>query len=232
MTGTFYGVSVGPGDPELLTLKAVRILERCPVMAAPRTRRGSSLALEIARQALDLSGKEILYLDSPMTREEKILNAARAAAAAQILERLRTGLDVAMVCLGDVGVYSTFSYLARTVRAGEAPVCAVPGVTSFCAAAAALGTSLTDGDRPMHVIPGGYGQVEQALAFPGTKVLMKSGRELPEVCGALIRAGLSECTGLVANCGLPGEEIHRGLGDCAALSGYFTTLVVKDGSEL
>ena len=71
--GILYGVGVGPGDPELLTLKAVRVLKACPVVAAPRTREGRTLALDIARGAMDLTGKVLLFLDFAMSRSEHTL---------------------------------------------------------------------------------------------------------------------------------------------------------------
>ena len=107
--GVLYGVSVGPGDPELLTLKALRTIQACPVVAAPRTKGGGMVALDIARQAADLSGKEILPLDFSMSPDPAVRAAAHAAAVQLVRARLDPGQAVAMPNLGDVSIYATCS---------------------------------------------------------------------------------------------------------------------------
>ena len=154
LKGTFYGVSVGPGDPELLTLKAARVLKACPVVAAPRTREGRSLALDIARGAVDLTEKSLLFLDFAMSRSEHTLADTHRLAARQVLEQLAAGLDVALLTLGDVSVYSSFCYVMDLVRAAGYEAVMIPGVPSFCASAAALGRSLTEMNEPLHILPG------------------------------------------------------------------------------
>lgn len=122
--GTFYALSVGPGDPELMTVKACRCLERCPVIAAPQTKSGQMLALDIARGAVSLDGKEILPLRFTMSRDASVRQESYRAAARQIEEKLAAGLDVAMVNLGDVSVYATAFYiLTRSKRTALPPVC-------------------------------------------------------------------------------------------------------------
>ena len=148
--GILYGVGVGPGDPELLTLKAERVLKACPVVAAPRTREGRSLALDIARGAVDLTEKSLLFLDFAMSRSERTLADTHRLAARQVLEQLAAGLDVALLTLGDVSVYSSFCYVMDLVRAAGYETVMIPGVPSFCASAAALGRSLTEGGDPFH----------------------------------------------------------------------------------
>ena len=93
MKGVFYGVGVGPGDPELMTLKAVRVLRDCPVIAAPRTRDGAMLALDIAAQAVDLKEKMILPLFFPMERDAQRLETAHRAAAEAVESCLEQGKD-------------------------------------------------------------------------------------------------------------------------------------------
>ena len=141
--GTFYGVSVGPGDPELMTLQAVRRLENCPVIAAPQTPKGGMLALDIAKGAVDLSGKTILPLRFAMSLDPAVQKAAHIEAARAVKEYLDAGQDVAMLNLGDVSVYATFGYLQEILEAEGCKTVMLPGVTSFCAAAARLGQSLT-----------------------------------------------------------------------------------------
>ena len=224
--GTFYGVGVGPGDPELLTRKAVGVLERCPVLATPRTRTGSSVALEIVRGAVELGGKTLLPLDFPMSREEGELRAAHRAAAETVRPHLEAGRDVAMAVLGDVSLYSTFYYVMEILRGEGFPCAMVPGVPSFCAAAALLGRSLTRPDAPLHILPGGWEGAEGALDLPGTKVLMKSGRQYPRLLEELDRRGMLEGAAMVENCGLPGQRAFPTLGDRPESTGYFTTILL------
>ena len=136
--GVFYGVGIGPGDPELMTLKAVRVLERCPVVAAPRTKSGGMLALDIASRAVDLKGKTVVPLDFSMERDRAVQRAAHLAAAEAVREHLDGGRDVAMLNLGDVSIYATYSYLMEILRAQGYETVMVPGVPSFCAVAAML----------------------------------------------------------------------------------------------
>ena len=109
--GTFYAVGVGPGDASLLTLQAVKILEQCPVIAAPQTASGQMLALDIACGAVDLSKKEILPLRFTMSRDPAIREESYRAICAQLEGFLSRGQDVAMVNLGDVSIYATAYYI-------------------------------------------------------------------------------------------------------------------------
>ena len=227
--GTFYGVSVGPGDPELLTLKAVRCIEQCPVLAAPRTAEGRMLALEIVKGAVDVSGKTILPLHFAMSRDADTLRASHEAAAGAVREALDAGQDVAMLNLGDVSIYATYGYLEEILKAQGYPTARIAGVPSFCAAAAALGRSLTDGmEAPLTLAPGRH--AGQVLDAPGAKVLMKSGRQLPAALAALRRRGLLEKSAMACNCGLPEQTLWPDLSsyDPARPAGYFTTIIVKE----
>lgn len=224
--GTFYAVGVGPGDPSLLTLQAVRVLERCPVVAAVRTSSGQMLALDIATGAAKLDGKEILPLAFSMSRDEAIRQTAHRDAANQIIACLEAGRDVAMPNLGDVSIYSTALYVLELIRQAGFPVEMVPGVPSFCAIAAKLGTSLTSIEKPLHIIPVCHEGLEEALALPGTKVLMKTGKSIAGVKQALAEAGLLDKAMMVENCGLPDERIVRDLIQTGDETGYFTTIVV------
>ena len=157
MTGTFYGVSVGPGDPELLTLQAVRLLRQCPVLAAPQTASGQMLALDIARRALgsELDGKTILPLQFAMSRDAAVLRASHETAASAVRPFLDAGQDVAMLNLGDVSIYATFGYLQEILQAQGYATAMAAGVPSFCAAAARLNQPLTGGmDAPLTIAPG------------------------------------------------------------------------------
>ena len=226
--GVLYGVSVGPGDPELLTLKALHILQKCPVIAAPQTRSGETLALDIVRQAVSLEGKTVLPLYFPMGQDKSRWSAAHEQAAEEICTHLDDGQDVAMPNLGDVSIYSTFGYLMELLRRRGREAVMIPGVPSFCAAAARLGTVLASGDTPLHIIPANSGPLTPLLELPGAKVLMKAGRDLPQTVRALRETGQLERAALVENCGLPNEKLCPKLEPAAEKAGYFTTMIVKE----
>ncbi len=226
--GVFYGVGVGPGDPELLTVKALRTLERCEVIAAPRTKGGETLALDIVRQAVSLEGKTILPLDFTMSRDPAVLRASHLRAAEAVAAHLTAGRAVAMPNLGDVSIYATFAYVADILTARGYEAVMVPGVPSFCAVAARLGVSLTTAASSLHILPAGRDALEEQLDLSGTKVLMKSGRQLPQAAEALRKRGLLEKAAMVRDCGLPTEQVCRDLRRLPQDPGYFATVIVKE----
>ena len=229
--GTCYGVGVGPGDPELLTLRAARVIGACQVVAAPQTRGGATLALDIAAQAVDLEGKDIIRLPFAMSRDAGERQRMHEESVGLIAEQLAQGKDVAVLTLGDPGFFSSFFYLADDLRDRGFAIEVIPGVTSFSAVAARLGEGLTEMDEPLHVVPSAacVEYIDEVLDLPGTKVLMKPCGRLGELIEALERRGELPCASLVADCGLPSEHVCRDLAsfDPAEHPSYFTTLVVK-----
>ena len=220
----FYAVSVGPGDPELLTRQACRVLEACDVIAAPRVKSGRMLALDIAAGAVDMRGKTILPLDFTMAHDAAVREESYRTAAGAIEAALAAGRDVAMVNLGDVSVYATAYYILERIRADGFETVMCPGVTSFCAVAARLGRSLTRMEEPLHILPGSA-ELDSALALEGTKVLMKSGRAIRETVDALERHGLAARAGMVADCGLETEQVYTDLRQLPEEISYFATIV-------
>ena len=213
--GTLYGVSIGPGDPELITVKAMKVIERSKYVATPETGTSDSLALSIVSNAVDLSAKEIMGLSFPMTKD------------AEIAEVLDSGNDVAMLNLGDITVYSTFAYVMNILLERDYDVELIPGVTSFCASASELKISLTTMNDPLHIIPATGVDLKEALALPGTKVLMKIGRSMPKLIEVLDELGLENNVYAVENCGLENEKVYKGLDEFDSKMGYFTIVVVK-----
>ena len=222
--GVFYAVSVGPGDPELLTRQACRVLEVCDVIAAPRTKAGRMLALDIAGGAVDMRGKTILPLDFTMAHDAAVREESYRTAAGAIEAELTAGRDVAMVNLGDVSVYATAYYILERIRSDGFEVVMCPGVTSFCAVAARLGRSLTRMEEPLHILPGSM-DMDSALTLEGTKVLMKSGKAIHETVDALERHGLAARAGMVADCGLETEQVYTDLRQLPEEISYFATIV-------
>ncbi len=222
MKGKLYGVSVGPGDPELMTLKAVKIIEKCGVIAAPVTHGEKRMALSIVEKACDIEFKIILDLPFAMSRDKTVLDKTHNAAADMITPYLDSGISVAFVCIGDVSVYSTFSYIAEIVsrRGYEFEIC--PGVTSFCAAAAAAKRPLVLGCEPLTVIPADCSEFDELCSHGGTKVVMKSGKVVSEIGKKL----LGRDAYAVENVGCENEKIYQSLDEISG-SGYFTTIVFK-----
>lgn len=221
MAGILYGISTGPGDPELMTLKAVRLLEKCGTVFVPRTKGENSLALSIAEQCVDMQGKNIIYMDFPMSSDSELLNSNYHRIADSVCTELEMG-DCAMLCLGDISVYSTFSPIADIVSGRGYTVQRIAGVTSFCAAAAGLGIPLVNGSEPLTVIPYNSGDISALLSGKGRKVIMKSGRHTGEVIKLLQEGGHKVWT--AANVGLPDERFMFGKEDDA---GYFTLIITE-----
>lgn len=226
--GVLFGVGVGPGDPELMTVKAIKTIENCPCIAAPQTGGEKTLALDIASKAVNIEGKEIINLPFLMSRDEKAVSENHREQARLIKTRLDAGLDVAMLNLGDVSIYSTFSYIMDILEDEGCEVLMIPGVPSFCAVAAALKTGLTSMNKPLHIIPAGGMSLDEAFSLPGTKVLMKTGRAMPEVKAAVASRGLGEKVMLVQNCGLENEKICRDFKEAEDDISYFTTMIVRE----
>lgn len=224
--GKLYGVGVGPGDPELLTLKAVRVLESCPVLAAPQMASGEMTALSIARQAARLEGKTLLPLRFTMSRDRAEQAEGHRRAADAVRPYLEAGQDVAMAILGDVSIYSTYCYVMELLKAEGFPCVMVPGVPSFCAVAARLSQSLTEPDQPLHIIPGGGPGLGEALDLPGSKVLMKAGRNHQKLLEELEARKLLDRAAMVENCGLPEERPFADLTGKPDSNGYFTTVII------
>ncbi len=225
MAGILYGISTGPGDPELLTLRAVRILHQCSVIAAPKKKDGESLALQIAGGAADLSGKRILPLSFPMTRDERQLAENDRRIAAQLCDVL-VQEDVAALCLGDISLYATFSPVAALVREKGFSVKLIPGVTSFCAAAARTGVPLVCGAEPLQILPYDCPDLRERLHLAGAKVIMKCGSHFPELVRLLETEGLLLHAYAVENCGLPNERYLSLMSPDDVQCGYFTVVYI------
>lgn len=225
--GKFFGVGVGPGDPELLTLKAVRIIENIGVLAVPKTNDSKNVALDIVSKAINISNKEILYLNFPMVKDKSILKEAHEENACKISDILNKGLDVAFLTLGDVSIYSTFSYVHSIVEkmGYDTEICA--GVPSFCAVAAKLKISLTSMKKPLHIIPAVHGDVEKSFDLDGTKVFMKAGGSAKTIAKVAEHKGFSVLG--ISDCGMDSERKITDFENDEF--GYFTTIIVKEGEK-
>ncbi|MGI6221247.1 MAG: precorrin-2 C(20)-methyltransferase [Coriobacteriales bacterium] len=229
MRGKIYCIGVGPGDPELMTLKTVRILREVDVVAAPGKVVEETIAFKIAAQAVpEIAEKRSLPLDAPMVREPGELAAAHAASAATVAELLDQGLDVAYLTLGDPTLYCSFSYLQDLLGERGFEVKLVSGVTSISAAAARAGIPLAQWDEPLRVIPAAHADVASLadqLAQPGTCVFMKPSANLPAIKEAISTSGREVIT--IERCGLENERIHRGADAIPDELPYLSIIIVR-----
>ncbi len=217
MTARLYGVGVGPGASDLMTLRAVRILREAEVLAIPRRSEwDESLAWRTAAPNVgEVPGQERLFLTFPMTKDPSVLRPAWDEAFARIGERLEAGRTVAFLCQGDPLLFSTFIYLLREAseRWPGVPVEIVPAVPSIVAVPAAAGIPIADGQERIAVIPATYGTEDlvKILRDFDTVILMKVGSVMKEVVAALEQEGLLDRAVYVSKATTKEEKIVRDL---------------------
>ena len=226
MPGKLYGIGVGPGDPELLTLKAVRMIRECEIIGIPGEEKEKTVAYQIAKGAVkELEEKTILEIPIPMTKDKEKLRISYETGAKAIADCLDQGKNVAFLTLGDPTVYSTYMYLHSIVGAQGYSTEIISGVPSFCAVSARLNDSLVERDEMLHVIPSSYG-IEEGLRLKGTKVLMKAGKMMKEVKEHLEK---TDCkVSMIENCGMKEEKIYRSAAEIDDKAGYYSLIIVKE----
>lgn len=238
-TGRLHVVGIGPGDPELMTCKAVRILEQCRVWAAPKAKEdGSSSALQIAAAMVGLADKTVLELCFPMKKirlgcePDPAVAQGWQRAAQTVLDHLEQGQDVAFPTLGDPGLYSTAFYLLATLhelRPGL-PVTIVPGITAMSACSAQVGSPLGLGDDVLTVVPAAFDdeRLRSILLNSDAVVLMKMFRQLPRLISLLDELGLADKAVLVERCGLPDQHIYNDIREAQGRDlHYFSTMILR-----
>lgn len=227
--GTLYGIGVGPGDPELLTLKAVRIMKSCDVIVVPGEDYRDSIAFKIAVQAVpELETKEVFGVVLPMTRDHEVLKQHHEMAADRVAAYLAAGKDVGFLNLGDVTVYASYLYIHRLVKARGYRTELVNGIPSFCAAAARLGIGIAENSDRIHILSQPE-QIEEGLKLPGTKVIMKMGKNIGHVKNLIREAGMD--ARMVENCGMENEKIYGSVDEIDEQAGYYSLLIVKNHKD-
>ena len=229
MSGKLYGIGVGPGDPELLTLKAKRILDGADVIAVPVKEAGElSTALEIIRPVVDLEKKELLEVVFRMAKDTEERKKCRAAAGEQLTAELSKGKNIAMITLGDVSVYSTYMYVNQYVAEHGFETEIIPGIPSFCSGAAAAKLPLMEGNESLVIVPSVRSgqEVEDAIAHYDNVVVMKAGGSIPRLLELMEKHGRSRACATVISCvGMKDEYI--GPMDPERSYSYFTTVIIK-----
>lgn len=213
MQGVFYGIGVGPGDPELLTYKAVRLLGEVDVVALPVVGPGKkSTAYKIAERFIGPDCR-VLEIDFPMTHDLSKLEEAWEIGRQEISATLSDGESVAFITLGDPMLYSTYIYLYHHLQQAGYRVFTIPGINSFSAAAATAGVPLAFGNEKVAILPGSTVARLSAEELAGfqTLAIFKVASCFNEIVETLDRAGLLPGSVLVINCGQPGERIVRDL---------------------
>jgi precorrin-2/cobalt-factor-2 C20-methyltransferase len=226
MAGNLYGIGVGPGDPELLTLKAVKIMKECDVIAIPAESKESCIAYLIAVQAVpELAFKEILPVSMPMTKDKEVLRLSHEKGAADVIELLDSERKVGFLTLGDPTVYSTYMYIHNRVKLRGYETEIINGIPSFCAVAATLGISLAENKDQVHIFPASY-DLSDALSLQGTKIFMKMGKKLNEVRNKIKEAKLEAY--MVENCGMENEKIYKTIEEFPEEAGYYSLIIIKN----
>jgi precorrin-2/cobalt-factor-2 C20-methyltransferase len=228
---TIYAVGVGPGDPELLTRKAERILRSADVILAPVSNPSeASVALATIREFLDESRQEVIVHQFPMTSERARLLPAWQKAAALVAVRAEAGKDVAFVTIGDPLFYSTFIYLQRILReiCPHVPIEIVPGISSVNASAAQAGVPLVEADEKMAVIPAtaGMDKIAEALARFETVVLLKVKPVYGDILELIRQTGRERSTVFVERVGSDRQKVLTDFAEIAAHAPDYLSLMI------
>ncbi|MDD3581931.1 MAG: precorrin-2 C(20)-methyltransferase [Desulfobacca sp.] len=230
-TGTLYGIGVGPGDPELITLKALKVLKRTPhIFASTSTKNTYSLSLNIVSSYLH--GVQIESLPFPMTQEPEVLQEAWDKNARRVLEVLTSGSDAAFITLGDPLTYSTFGYLLKTIKHFDPAVrvLTIPGITSYHAAAALIQTPVSEWEESFLVVSGAAGaaKLRDVIDLTDNIILLKTYRHTDDILATLEEKGLADQAVSISRCGLDGETVVQ---DIRALRGrpspYLSMIIIK-----
>ena len=230
MSGKLFGVGLGPGDPELMTLRAHRLISSARVVAYPALAGGESFARAIAAGAIAPGTREIV-MDVPMTVERAPAQVAYDRGAAEIAEALDQGQDVVCLCEGDPFFYGSFMYLFARLS-GRYGVEVVPGVTSIAACAARAGRPLVARNERLTVLPGPLPEAELRARIEGAEsvAIMKVGRHLAKIRAVIDDLGLTAQAVYVERASLP-EEVVCPLAQAPEKAPYFSMILLTKGAD-
>ncbi|HOI40792.1 MAG TPA: precorrin-2 C(20)-methyltransferase [Methanobacterium sp.] len=225
--GKLIGVGVGPGDPELLTVKGIKTLKSVPVICAPKSSKAKpSLALSIVQNVLKERKDDYTIFEPlfPMIEDKMELEIYWTDAAQLIMDELEKGRDVSFITLGDPSIYSTFSYIANIIKDEGYLVEMIPGITSFTSCAASAGITLGEKDEIVIVVPKVDQRLKEILEHADTAVIMKTSRHSGMLEEIINDDSRDKHIISVQNCGMDDEEISTGF---AKKGKYLSTTIVK-----
>lgn len=226
--GKLIGIGVGPGDTELLTLKATRILESVPVIFSPKSsKEKESIALSIVKPVIEKRKdyKRLMLVEPifPMIEDKDELEKVWNSAAEMIAQYLNSGRDVAFITLGDPSIFSTYSYVQKKLIE-DYEVETVPGITSFTACAATRNKALVEQNEILSVVPKIDARLEQVLEYSDSIVLMKASRNTTELESTIEEKNRAKEIYSVQNCTRENEKIIEGF---SHEKPYLTTTIIK-----
>ena len=230
MAGILYGIGVGPGDPEMMTLRAVRAIKESDVICLPKADKVKCRSYQIALPVVpEIKYKKVISLEYAMTKDEQKLMELHREFYGRYKQLLMDGYNLAFLTIGDPTVYSTFGYIMKLAKADGIEVEIVNGITSFCGSAASSGVLLCEGDENVHIISG-QGDLEDELKLSGTKIIMKSGKNIPEIKEKLIQLENSgkATVRAVIDCGMETEQIFTSALTIPDDVKYMMTIIVKE----
>ena len=228
-TGKLFGVGVGPGDPELLTIKAVRVIKEADIIfTAASTKNRYSLAVEIATPYISPTTR-IEKLSFPMTKDEKEVETAWIHNAKQIAEQLKKGKNAVFLTLGDPTTYSTFGYILKKMECimPQADIETIPGITSFHAASARLNKILVEGEESLLITSGAFGG-EQIRKNSGVEnvAIVKAYKNIKDINSALKETGFDNKAVAVSKCGRENEQIIKNIHELETKKPDYWTLIL------
>ena len=245
MTGKLYGVGTGPGDPELMTLKAIRIVRESDVIAIPvsnieiirkpliSNRQDANIkellagakAYQIALPNIpEMKDKPVLAVPMPMIKDKAELKKIHDEGAQAIIELLKKGKNISFLTIGDPTVYSTYLYIHKRIEQMGYSAEIINGIPSFCSAASTFGIGLAENKDEIHIIPSSYG-VENALQLSGTKILMKAGKKMSEIKNEIEKT--EQKFYMIENCGMADEKKYTDISQIPNETSYFSLVILK-----
>ncbi len=230
MAGVLFGIGVGPGDPEMMTLKAVKAIKEADVICLPKANKDKCRAYQIALPVVpELKFKKTISLDFEMTKDAEIIEKIHKEFYGKYKQLILEGYNLAFLTIGDPTIYSTFGYIMKLAKKEGLEVEVINGITSFCGSAASAGIVLCEDEENLHIISG-QGDIDKELEASGTKIIMKSGRNIAEIKEKLIpleEAGKVSVYAVI-DCGMETEEIFTSAMTIPDNSRYMMTIIVKE----
>lgn len=226
--GKLIGIGVGPGDTELLTLKAAKVLETVPVIFSPKSsKEKESIALSIVRPIIkkrkDYKRLMIVEPIFPMIENKEELEKVWTSASEMIAQYLNSGRDVAFITLGDSSIFSTYSYVQKKLK-GQYEIETIPGITSFTACAATRNEALVEQNDILTIVPKIDERLEEVLEYSNSIVLMKASRNTSKLESTIKENDRPKEIYSVQNCTRENEKIIEGF---SHEKPYLTTTIIK-----